>query len=123
MILAEYAATLGGDTPFSGTRLTMTVDDLYHLQLLARQDGRVLLRTRLRALPEAGPARNEILRQCGELACGRMITAPVSCAIDKNERNLWLQQLCEAGTTQMLDEHVGSFVNELAFWRSAVRSD
>ncbi|WP_036596329.1 CesT family type III secretion system chaperone [Ottowia thiooxydans] len=123
MILAEYAATLGEDAPFTGTRLTMTVDGRYRLQLLERQDGRVLVRTRLRSLPAPGPARDEVLRNFGLLACGRMISAPVACAVDAQERGLWLQQLCDAGSTQILDEQVGAFVNELAFWVSAVQSD
>lgn len=123
MILAEYAATLGEATPFTGSRLSMTVDDRYQVQLQERADGRVLVRARLRSLPEAGPARDDVLRQCGLLACGRMARSAVACAVDTGERGLWLQQLCEAHSAQELDEHVGSFVNELAFWVSAVKTD
>ncbi|MGB3068091.1 MAG: CesT family type III secretion system chaperone [Ottowia sp.] len=123
MILEQYAATLGQDTPFTGTRLSMTVDDRYRLQLLERPDGRVLMRTRLRNLPEAGPARDDVLRHCARLVCGRMLSAPVACAVDAHESSLWLQQLSDAGSAQVLDEHVGAFVNELAFWASAVQND
>ena len=123
MILEQYAATLGQNTPLHSSRLSMTVDDRYHLQLLERPDGRVLMRTRLRSLPEAGPARDDILRHCARLASGRMISAPVACSVDARESGLWLQQLCEAGSTQVLDEHVGAFVNELAFWVGAVKTE
>lgn len=114
---------LGQDTPLTGTRLSLTVDDRYRLQLQKRTDGRVLLRARLCRLPGAGPARDEVLRHCAQLVCGRMLKAPVTCAIDERESNLWLHQLCEASTTQVLDERVGEFVNELAFWVSAVKND
>ncbi len=123
MILEQYAATLDHGTPFTGHRLSMIVDDRYRLQLQQRPDGRVLVRTRLRSLPEAGPGREEVLRQCARLACGRILHAPVACAVDDNERGLWLQQLCEASTTQELNEHVGTFVNELAFWVKAVKEN
>jgi len=123
MILEQYAATLGQDIPFTGTRLSMTVDDRYRLQLLERPDGRVLVRTRLRSLPDAGPARDEVLRHCARLACGRMSSSPAACAVDARESGLWLQQLSDAGSTQVLDEHVGAFVNELAFWVGAVQNE
>ncbi|MET4580111.1 CesT family type III secretion system chaperone [Ottowia thiooxydans] len=122
MILAEYAASLGQDAPITGNRLSMTVDDVYQLQLLQRADGRVLVRSRLRSLPEPGPARDDVLRLYGLLACGRMLRSSVTCAVDANERGLWLQQLCKAGSPQALDEHIGSFVNELAFWTSAAKT-
>ena len=123
MILELYAATLGQESPFHGTKLSMTVDDRYHLQLQEYADGRVLIRTRLRKLPEHGPARDEVLQLCGRVLSGRMLRALVTCAIDARERAVWLQQTCVPGSTQVLDECVGAFVNELAFWVSVVKEE
>lgn len=123
MILARYAATLGQETPFTGTKLSMTVDDRYQLQLHERPDSRVLIRTRLRRLPAPGSARDEVLRHCARLLSGRILNAPVACAVDARESSIWLQQLCDPGSTQVLDEHVGAFVNELAFWVNSVKND
>lgn len=120
MILSEYASTLGAEAPFTDKRLSMTVDDTYRLQLLERKDGRILMRARLKALPEAGRQRDDLLEECARLTCGRMLKAGVTCAVDSLERALWLQQLCSVSSAQDLDEQVGAFVNELTFWLNAV---
>ena len=120
MILSEYASTLGAQAPFTDKRLTMTVDEKYRLQLLEREDGRILVRARLKTLPEPGVQRDDLLSKCARLTCGRMLKSAATCAVDNRERALWLQQLCDVSSAQNLDEQVGAFVNELAFWVNAV---
>ncbi len=120
MILTEYASGLGASKPLTEMRLSITVDERYHLQLKELKDGRILIRTRLQSLPEAGAARDELLKRCGKLICGRVLKAQVACTVDSQERAIWLQQACNAASTQDLDEEVGAFVNELAFWTSAL---
>lgn len=120
MILSEYASTLGAQAPFTDKRLSMTVDEIYRLQLLEREDGRILVRARLKTMPEAGGQRDDLFSKCARLTCGRMLRSAATCAVDNRERALWLQQLCDASSAQNLDEQVGAFVNELAFWVNAV---
>lgn len=120
MILSQYASTLGSEAAASEMRLSITVDDRYLVQLLDRRDGRVLVRSRLMSLPPAGVERDTLIEKYARVACGRMLRAPVALSIDARERALWVQQVCVASNAQELDEHVGDFVNELAFWRSTV---
>ncbi|QXL83634.1 hypothetical protein [Comamonas sp. NLF-1-9] len=116
-LLASYAATtLGQSGPHDASRLHLTVDERYRLQLRSLADGRIQVRSRLCELPEAGPARDELLRSMGALACGRIQSAGAACVVDADERAFWLSQTVAASSAQEVDELVGDFVNELAFW-------
>ena len=120
-LLARYAASLGGE--LSGSRMSLHIDDRYRVQLHTLPDGRIRVRARLRALPEAGPRRDELLLGVGRLCCGRMNDSAAACVVDAEESALWLQQVEAAASTQDVDELVGAFVNELAFWTQAVPNE
>lgn len=115
-LLGSYGASLGMNEPFSGKRLNLNVDERYRLQLRGLADGRIQVRSRLCELPGAGPARDELLRTTGTLACGRINAAAATCVVDADEHALWLSQVAAVTSVQEVDELVGDFVNELAFW-------
>ena len=77
---------------------------------------------RLRALPEPGPARDDMLRGVARMACGTMKEHASGCVIDDRERAVWLQQTAAAASSQDIDDAVGSFVNSLSFWSKAINA-
>lgn len=119
-LLASYAAALGAEGPLNSDRLSLTVDERYRVQLRGLSDGRIQVRARLRALPQAGAARDELLHTTGALACGRMHASAAACVIDPDEHAIWLSQVMPTASAQEIDELVGAFVNELSFWEQVV---
>ncbi len=120
-LLGRYATMLGAE--MSGSGLTVHVDERYRLRLRSLPDGRIQVRARLRALPEPGRARDAALLHAGRLSCGRMNASPAACVVDADEHALWLQQVAASSSTQEIDELVGEFCNELAFWTQAVPNE
>lgn len=123
-LLHGYAAQYGAQ-PEAGAdpnraQIALTIDGQYQIRLRALPRGGIALHARLRALPEAGAQRGELLQGVARLACGTMREHAAACVIDERERALWLQQAARANSTQDIDDAVGSFVNCLAFWVKAV---
>lgn len=117
LLLAQYAHELGhAALPQDASRLNLSIDGRYRVQLRAVDAARVMIRSRLDAVPPAGPARDAALRRIGQMACVSMARSPVACVIDGDEDSFWLHQLSEPQTLQDIDALVGDFVNELAFW-------
>lgn len=100
----------------------MLVDGRYRIRLRALSQGGIAVSARLRALPEPGHARDELLRGVASLACGTMREHASACVVDERERAIWLQQATTAASSQDIDDAVGSFTNSLAFWSKAIAS-
>ena len=100
----------------------MTVDGIYRIRLRALPQGGIGVSARLRALPEPGPARDDMLLGVARMACGTMKDHASGCVIDERERAVWLQQTAAAASSQDIDDVVGSFVNSLSFWSKAINA-
>jgi hypothetical protein len=122
--LQAYAHQYGLTSPTaaSGAPVDMTVDGIYRIRLRALPQGGVAVSARLRALPEPGPVRDELLLGVARMACGTMKEHASGCVIDDRERAIWLQQTSAGTSSQDIDDAVGSFVNSLAFWSKAIAS-
>lgn len=122
-LLQSYAAQFGAGDAAPGNAsapVTLTVDGQYRIRLQALPQGGIAVRSRLRSLPEPGPARDDLLLGVARLACGTMKEHAAACAVDERDRAIWLQQAAPANSTQDIDDAVGSFVNCLAFWSKAI---
>lgn len=102
------------------TPVDMTVDSKYRLRLRALPQGGIAIVSRLRTLPDADLARDELVLHTSRLAVGMMREHASTCVIDESQRALWLQQTLNPNSIQEIDEAVGCFVNALAFWSQAV---
>lgn len=123
-LLHAYAQHYGLTSPGSvgSAPVDMTVDGVYRIRLRALSHGGIALSARLRALPEAGPARDDMLLNVARMACGTMKEHASGCVVDELERAVWLQQTAPAASAQDIDDAVGDFVNALAFWSKAIAS-
>lgn len=118
-LLSRYAAQYGIPMAPQGATLQMLVDSRYTLRLRALPGEGIMLSARLRALPEPGRARGELLLAFARLACGTMKEQATTCSVDARERAIWLQLPAPAQSLQDIDDAVGQFVNSLAFWSKA----
>jgi hypothetical protein len=119
--LRTYALHLGIEAPSAVTpdRLDLMVDDRYRLRLLALPGGGVMIRSRLKTLPESASAQEALITQVGRLACAMMKHHASGCVVDEPGRSLWLQQTTASTSAADIDEAVGQFVNALTFWLKA----
>lgn len=120
--LQDYAQTVGSSAPADriDRPMAMTVDGRYRMLLRALPAGGVAVESRLRALPEPGPARDRLLLGVARLACGMLQASPAACVVDARERGVWLRVTTPAVSTTDIDEAVGALANQLAFWQPAV---
>jgi len=123
-LLQAYARQYGLASPatVSSAPVDMTVDGIYRIRLRALPQGGIAVSSRLRALPEPGPARDDMLLGVARMACGTMKEHASGCVIDDRERAVWLQQTAAAASSQDIDDAVGSFVNSLSFWSKAINA-
>jgi hypothetical protein len=125
-LLAQYRAQQApqaadaGHGNDAGASLDLVIDGRHRVRLQALPGGGIRVASRLRALPEPGFARDQLVRSLGRLACGTMLASPCACVIDARERAAWLQITVAAGSTQDIDDAVGELANALAFWTPAV---
>lgn len=118
-LLHRYAAHYGAAIEPDATNLQLLVDGHYPLRLQAMRGDGIMLAAQLRPLPQAGPARDDLLLAFARLACGTMKEQPTTCSVDARERAVWLQLPTHAQSLQHIDDAVGTFVNSLAFWSKA----
>jgi hypothetical protein len=116
---APHAADADADAGGSGP-VDLVIDGRHRVRLEALPGGGIRVASRLRALPEPGHARDQLVQAIGRLACGTMLASPCACVIDARERAAWLQLTVAAGSTQDIDDAVGELANALAFWTPAV---
>lgn len=121
-LLGRYAESMGAVPPTVGAPLLLTIDGIYRIRLRAVGQGIIVVSSRLCPLPEPGLARDQMLERLGTLACGTMQRSAATCVVDEQERAVWLQQTAHSISTQDIDDLVGEFVNELAFWVGVVRN-
>ena len=121
-LLGSYAARYSLPLEPSAASLQMLVDGRYRLRLRALPGEGIMLSAHLQALPDAGPARDDLLLAYARLACGTMKEQATTCSVDARGRAIWLQLPAPARSVEDIDEAVGSFVNSLAFWSQASRS-
>ena len=123
-LLQAYARQYGlaSQAAVGSAPVDMTVDGIYRIRLRALPQGGIGVSARLRALPEPGPARDDMLRGVARMACGTMKEHASGCVIDDRERAVWLQQTAAAASSQDIDDAVGSFVNSLSFWSKAINA-
>lgn len=121
-LLQAYALRLGlsASHASAAARLDMLVDERYRVRLLALPTGGILIRARLRALPDAVGARDLVLAHAAQRACAMMKEYSSTCVVDSDARTLWLQQTSAASTTQDIDTAVDHFVSALTFWVKAI---
>lgn len=118
-LLSRYAAHYSLPMAPDSATLRLLVDDHYQLRLRALPAEGILVSAYLRALPEAGPARDDLLLAFARLACGTMKEQATTCSVDARERAIWLQLPAPVQSLQDIDDAVGTFVNSLAFWSKA----
>jgi hypothetical protein len=123
-LLHAYARQYGLASPAAASvaPVDMTIDNLYRIRLRALPQGGVAVSSRLKALPEPGPARDDMLLSVARMACGTLKEHASGCVVDDRERAIWLQQTTAAASVQDIDDAVGSFVNSLAFWSKAINA-
>ena len=123
-LLQAYARQYGlaSQAAVGSAPVDMTVDGIYRIRLRALPQGGIGVSARLRALPEPGPARDDMLLGVARMACGTMKEHASGCVIDDRERAVWLQQTAAAASNQDIDDAVGSFVNSLSFWSKAINA-
>ena len=121
-LLGSYAARYSLSMEPHSASLQLLVDGRYRLRLRALPREGILVSAQLQALPEPGPARDDLLLAHARLACGTMKEQATTCSVDARERAIWLQLPAPARSVEDIDEAVGSFVNSLAFWSQASRS-
>lgn len=116
-LLMQYAHHIG-DASFAqgSSRLNLTIDGRYRVQLRVVDALRVMIRARLDSLPAQGPARDLALQRMGQIACVSMERSTAACVIDDDEEAFWLRQLSEPRSIEDIDTLVGDFINELVFW-------
>lgn len=119
-LLQSYADRQGVSGALPAGMLKMTVDDRFRLSLRALPAGGIAVESRLRALPEPGPARDQLVLGVARLACGTLRQSPAACVVDERERAVWLRLVTPGSSTQDIDEAVGELANQLAFWLPAV---
>ena len=123
-LLQAYARQYGlaSQAAVGSAPVDMTVDGIDRIRLRALPQGGIGVSARLRALPEPGPARDDMLLGVARMACGTMKEHASGCVIDDRERAVWLQQTAAAASSQDIDDAVGSFVNSLSFWSKAINA-
>lgn len=121
-LLSRYASHYGIPTAPNSATLQLLVDGRYQLRLRALAGEGIMVSAYLRALPEPGPARDDVILAFARLACGTMKEQATTCSVDARERAIWLQLPAPAQSLQDIDDAVGTFVNSLAFWSSASTS-
>ena len=123
-LLQAYARQYGlaSQAAVGSAPVDMTVDGIYRIRLRALPQGGIGVSARLRALPEPGPARDDMLLGVARMACGTMKEHASGCVVDDRERAVWLQQTAAAASSQDIDDVVGSFVNSLSFWSKAINA-
>ena len=123
-LLQAYARQYGlaSQAAVGSAPVDMTVDGIYRIRLRALPQGGIGVSARLRALPEPGPARDDMLLGVARMACGTMKDHASGCVVDDRERAVWLQQTAAAASNQDIDDAVGSFVNSLSFWSKAINA-
>lgn len=121
-LLGRYAQSTNATPPTASTPLLLTIDGTYRIRLRAVGESRMVVSSRLCPLPEPGLARDHMLERLGALACGTMQRSAAACVVDEQEQAVWLQQTAQPVSTQDIDDLVGEFVNELAFWVGVVRN-
>ena len=123
-LLQAYARQYGlaSQAAVGSAPVDMTVDGIYRIRLRALPQGGIGVSARLRALPEPGPARDDMLLGVARMACGTMKEHASGCVVDDRERAVWLQQTAAAASSQDIDDAVGSFVNSLSFWSKAINA-
>jgi len=121
-LLGSYAAQYDIPMAPGAATLQMLVDGHYRLQLRALPGAGIMVSARLKALPDPGPARDDLLLACARLACGTMKQQATTCSVDARCRAIWLQLPAPALSIKDIDDAVGRFVNSLAFWSRASRS-
>ncbi len=121
-LLGRYAAHYGIPMAPNSGALQLLVDDHYPLRLRALPGEGILVSAYLKALPEAGPVRDDLLLAFARLACGTMKEQATTCSVDARARAIWLQLPAPAQSLQDIDDAVGTFVNSLAFWSKASTS-
>ena len=121
-LLGSYAAQYGIPMAPGAAALQMLVDGHYRLRLRALPGAGIMVSAQLKALPDPGPARDNLLLACARLACGTMREQATTCSVDARHRAIWLQLPAPALSIKDIDDAVGCFVNSLAFWSRASRS-
>lgn len=119
-LLCRYGAQFDAQPEPGSPTLSLMVDGQHMLRLRALPRSGVQVSAWLRALPEAGMARDNLLISTGKVAAGLMADQAPHCVIDARERALWLQQLSPAHSLQDIDDAVGSLVNCLIAWKPLI---
>lgn len=121
-LLGSYAARYSLPMEPNAASLQLLVDGRHRLRLRALHSDGIMVSAHLQALPDPGPARDDLLLAYARLACGTMKEQATTCSVDARERAIWLQLPAPARSVEDIDDAVGSFVNSLAFWSQASRS-
>lgn len=119
-LLCRYGAQFDAQPESGSSVLALMVDGAHMLRLRALPRQGVQVSAWLRALPEAGAARDNLLIEAGKVAAGLMAGHAAHCVVDVRERALWLQQLSPAHSLQDIDDTVGALVNALAAWKPLI---
>ena len=96
--------------------VVMRVDRRYKVVMYALREGGIAISSRLRALPQHGGMRDEIILRAARLALAMMREHASTCVISEDGQELRLLQITRASSPDDIDNAVGSFVNALAFW-------
>lgn len=119
-LLCSYGERYNTRPDHGSATLMLMVDDVHMLRLRALPQAGVQISAWLRALPDAGYEREQLLLAAGKVAAGLIASHAAHCVIDHRERALWLQQLTPAHSLQDIDDAVGALVNALAAWKPLI---
>lgn len=119
-LLCRYGAQFDAQPEPGSPMLSLMIDGVHMLRLRALPHSGVQVSAWLRALPEPGMARDNLLIAAGKVAGGLMAAHAAHCVVDARERALWLQQLSPADSLQDIDDTVGALVNALAAWKPLI---
>lgn len=121
-LLGNHAARCSLSMEPDSASLQLLADGRYRLRLRALPGEGILVSAQLQALPEPGPAREDLRQAHSRLACGTMKEQATTCSVDARERAIWLQLPAPARSVEYIDDAMSNFVNSLAFWSQASRS-
>ncbi|MEC4720717.1 CesT family type III secretion system chaperone [Noviherbaspirillum sp. CPCC 100848] len=115
-VMAKYGLT-SRDLRSDG-RLTLAIDGTYRVHLIASNNGGMVIESRIRAMPEAPHEAERCMEESLRLAVSRMRDSACTLALDREQRSLMLQQQVPASASaREVEDLLGKFVNELAWWR------
>lgn len=115
-VMAKYKLT--NDALRADGRLTLAIDGAYRVHLIPANNGAAVIESKVRSLPDDKNDAEQCIDNALRLAAGRLRESGCTLTLDRDRQNLLLQQQVRADASPKdVEELLGAFVNEIAWWR------